>query len=99
MGAFCCGSRDGPDLDHWRLRIDEASTRLGPYIKETRVLEHPGRPNVYLKLESEQVTGSFKARGGGNKLLKVSQATRANGIVAASTGNHGCGVANMAQQL
>ena len=45
------------------------------------------------------MTGSFKARGGGNKLLKLSKETRANGIVAASTGNHGCGVANMARQL
>jgi threonine dehydratase len=43
---------------------------------------------VLLKLESAQVSGSFKARGAFNKLLALSPAERAAGIATASTGNH-----------
>ena len=72
---------------------------MAPYIEETRVVQYPKGKNIWLKLESEQVTGSFKARGGGNKMLSLTLAERAKGVVAASTGNHGCGVSNMAKQL
>ena len=40
-----------------------------------------------------QDTGSFKVRGALNKLLCMSSATRAAGVVAASSGNHGLGLA------
>jgi threonine dehydratase len=54
---------------------------------------------VYLKLENFQQTGSFKLRGASNKLLSLdSEATR-NGVVAASSGNHGAAVAWAAGQL
>lgn len=48
---------------------------------------------VYLKLESEQHTGSFKARGSLNKILSLNEEDRFNGVVTASTGNHGLGFA------
>ena len=48
---------------------------------------------VYLKLENFQVTGSFKARGAAHKLLSLSESSRQAGVVAASSGNHGAGVA------
>ena len=49
--------------------------------------------DVYLKLESEQITGSFKARGSLNK-LKWLQEQNINALpVTASTGNHGLGFA------
>jgi threonine dehydratase len=52
---------------------------------------HPGE--LLLKLESLQVTGSFKARGANNAVLQLDQAALARGIVTASGGNHGLAVA------
>lgn len=46
-----------------------------------------------LKLESLQVTGSFKARGAANKVLGLPPEQVARGLVTASGGNHGLGVA------
>jgi len=49
---------------------------------------------VYLKLESEQYTGSFKARGALNRILAASAAEKKRGFITASTGNHAQGFAN-----
>jgi threonine dehydratase len=46
-----------------------------------------------LKLESLQVTGSFKARGATHKALTLSHEEVGRGLVTASGGNHGLGVA------
>lgn len=48
---------------------------------------------VLLKLESLQVSGSFKARGALNKVLSLSPDVAARGLVTASGGNHGLAVA------
>ena len=48
---------------------------------------------VYLKLENEQYTGSFKARGAANKILASSAEERKTGFITASTGNHAQGFA------
>src|SRR5699024_10473126 len=49
--------------------------------------------DVYLKLESEQITGSFKARGSLNKLRWIEEQNIDALPVTASTGNHGLGFA------
>lgn len=49
--------------------------------------------DAYLKLECWQRTGSFKVRGALRKLSTLSPAQWAKGIVTASAGNHGLGVA------
>ncbi len=49
--------------------------------------------DAWLKLETEQTTGSFKARGAYNALSLLSNAIRERGVVAASAGNHGLGMA------
>ncbi|MBH10891.1 MAG: serine/threonine dehydratase [Candidatus Marinimicrobia bacterium] len=49
--------------------------------------------SVWFKLENLQITGSFKVRGALNKLLSLSSDQRANGVISASTGNHGAAVA------
>lgn len=54
--------------------------------------------NVYLKLETLQATGSFKARGAANKILNLTAAEKERGVVTASTGNHGRAVAYVAGQ-
>ncbi len=75
-----------------------AEQRIRRHIRETPVehslpLSAETGAEVYLKLENFQVTGSFKARGALNKLLNLSPEQRARGVVAASSGNHGAGVA------
>ncbi len=55
--------------------------------------------DVYLKLECEQITGSFKLRGAYNALASIPADARARGVVAASAGNHGLGVAYAARAL
>lgn len=57
-----------------------------------------GRP-VYLKMETLQATGAFKIRGAANAILALDPDRRANGVVAASSGNHGRAVAYVASQL
>lgn len=82
----------------------QAEQRIRPYVRETP-LEHAlalsqmGPSNVFLKLENLQPTGSFKLRGAMNKLLTLSPAQRAQGIVTASSGNHGAAVAYGLKQL
>ena len=48
---------------------------------------------LLLKCESFQKTGSFKARGALNKVLSLSDAERARGLVTVSAGNHAAAVA------
>lgn len=53
----------------------------------------------FLKPENLQYTGSFKFRGAYNRLVQLSQAQRARGVVAWSSGNHAQGVAAAARLL
>ena len=55
--------------------------------------------DVWLKLENEQLAGSFKIRGVYNALASLSPEDRSRGIVTASAGNHGRAVALAAQQF
>ena len=55
--------------------------------------------NIFLKLEVLNPTHSFKTRGASNAILQLSPAQRARGVVTASGGNHGLGVAFAAQSL
>jgi threonine dehydratase len=54
---------------------------------------------VFLKCENLQRAGSFKIRGALNKLLTLSDAERARGVVAFSSGNHAQGVALAARTV
>ncbi|MBV8778705.1 MAG: pyridoxal-phosphate dependent enzyme, partial [Alphaproteobacteria bacterium] len=55
--------------------------------------------SVWLKLETQHPTGSFKERGALNKLLRLNENERGAGIVAMSAGNHAQGVAYHARRL
>jgi len=70
----------------------EAERRIAPYIQPTP-LTYDASLDIYLKWENRQVTGSFKSRGALNKVLALSTWERDRGLVAASAGNHGQGVA------
>ena len=55
--------------------------------------------DVHLKLECEQITGSFKLRGAYNAIACLPDDVRKQGVVASSAGNHGLGVAYAALKL
>jgi threonine dehydratase len=82
--------------------IRAAMQRIAPYIRTTPVMRlEPGWSDMagdtFLKLESLQVTGSFKPRGAFNRLL--TEPIGPAGVIAASGGNHGIAVAYAAQTL
>ena len=54
---------------------------------------------VFLKLENQQFTASFKERGALVKLLSPGEEIRTVGVVAMSAGNHAQAVAHRAQRL
>ena len=72
--------------------------RRTPLVRSVWLSEHTGT-NVYLKLETQQETGTFKIRGAANRLLNLTAQERRTGVVTVSTGNHGRAVAYMAKQL
>ncbi len=76
--------------------VQAARTRIAPYVVRTPL--HPMVGGPLLKLESLQITGAFKPRGAFNHVLAQAQAC-AQGIVTASSGNHGQAVAYVAHVL
>lgn len=84
--------------------IRSAAELIRPYVVRTptvplgRLTEAFGVP-VVAKLELLQHTGAFKARGAFHTMLRLSDAEREAGVVAASGGNHGLAVAYAAREL
>lgn len=81
-----------------------AADRIRPLVKRTPLVRSDGLSelaggDVYLKLENEQITGSFKLRGALNVLSMLSADERKRGVVASSAGNHGLGVAYAAKHF
>ena len=79
-------------------QVNDARELLRRFLRPTRLIpaERIGRnteTQIYLKLESELPTGSFKPRGALYALMKNLEQRSINGVVAASTGNHGAAVA------
>ncbi|MFG2515901.1 threonine/serine dehydratase [Streptomyces sp. NPDC048584] len=84
--------------------IETAAGRIAPHVVRTPTVPSPGLSAllgvpVTAKLELLQRTGSFKVRGAAAKLLSLSEAERAAGVVAVSGGNHGISLAVMAAAL
>lgn len=84
--------------------IREARAFLAGHLPVTRMVPSPsltrhlGRP-VWLKLESELPTGSFKVRGALWALARRLRDEDVTEVVASSTGNHGAAVAWAADRL
>jgi len=72
--------------------FEQAELRIAPHIQKTPLTNDVKR-GILIKWENHQVTGSFKPRGALNKVLSLADWERAPGLVAASAGNHGQGVA------
>ncbi|MEQ9640026.1 MAG: threonine/serine dehydratase [Alphaproteobacteria bacterium] len=79
--------------------IQAAAKRIDGYVRRTPILRTEGLRQPFtdaelvLKLEQLQVTGSFKARGASSKLTSLDDAAVKRGLITASGGNHGLGVA------
>jgi len=74
------------------------SIYLSPCTRSETFSELTGN-SIYLKLENRQRTGAYKERGALNKLLTLGPAERAQGVIAASAGNHAQAVACHAAHL
>lgn len=75
-----------------------AARTIRPHLQKTAFYEYVslGRLvgcRLLLKHENHQPTGAFKVRGALNRVSALSQEQRADGVVTASQGNHGLGVA------
>src|SRR4051812_39902531 len=80
--------------------VHEAADRISGAVTQTPLLplDWEGR-RIWIKAECLQQGGSFKLRGATNRLLLLSAAERARGVVAFSSGNHAQGVARAARSL
>jgi threonine dehydratase len=85
------------DIQNARERIRGRVART-PLVSSATLSARLG-PQVHLKLELFQKTGSFKVRGAFNKALSIPASERGRGLVAVSGGNHAQAVAYVAGQL
>jgi threonine dehydratase len=92
-----------PAIADLARHVIEAAGRIRSAITETPVEQIEGLApsagvELFFKLENLQQTGSFKLRGASNKILLLSSGDAALGVIAASNGNHGLGVAAAASR-
>ena len=78
--------------------IEEATQRLNGIIRKTpleynHTYSERYQANVYFKREDQQNVRSYKIRGAYNKMASLPRQDLTNGVVCASAGNHGQGVA------
>lgn len=87
----------------WPISIDDvraAQRRIAPYAPPTPLRRYPqlealagGDMQIFVKHENHQPTNSFKIRNGLSFMTSLTAEERERGVVAASTGNHGQGIA------
>jgi threonine dehydratase len=87
----------------WPISFDDvraARARLAPYLQTTPLREYPqlselagAGMQIFAKHENHQPTNSFKIRNGLSFMTALDADERRRGVVAASTGNHGQGIA------
>ena len=74
--------------------VRAAAGRIGPHLPRTPLYSHAGLAEllgteVRVKHENHLPTGAFKVRGGVNLVSQLPEEQRRQGLIAASTGNHG----------
>ena len=75
-----------------------ARARIAPYLRPTPLFSYPALneligAEVHVKHENCQPVGAFKVRGGINLVASMTAAEREQGLISASTGNHGQSIA------
>jgi len=82
-----------------------ARDRIAPFLSPTPLRRHPPLEAVipgvelHVKHENVQPTGSFKVRNGLSTLTALDDAQRRRGVIGATTGNHGLGLAYAGRKL
>ena len=84
--------------------VEEASRAVAGAVKTTsfeksETLSQMTGANLFLKLENQQFTASYKERGALNRLTHLSAEERSAGVIAMSAGNHAQAVAHHARKL
>jgi len=84
--------------------IEAAYSRIQPLVKKTplilsKYLSDFCSSKVYLKLENQQITNSFKVRGAMNRMLSLTPEEKQKGVLAVSSGNHAQAVGAAAKHL
>jgi threonine dehydratase len=80
--------------------IEKAAARIAGVVRRTPLIDASwGRPEspLWLKAESLQLVGAFKARGATNAIASLSDEERARGVITHSSGNHAQAVARAAR--
>jgi len=81
-----------------RQEVLDADARVRPHVLETPIehsiyLSDLIEGTVYLKLDLQQTTGSFKFRGAASKINSLSDEELDRGVISASTGNYALAIA------
>jgi threonine dehydratase len=85
--------------------VQAARERIAPYLTATPFRHYPALDallpgvSLFVKHENVQPTGSFKVRNGLSSITALDAAQRARGVVGATTGNHGLGLAYAGSKL
>ena len=84
------------------LDVLDARRVISNYLSPTPLYHHPALDrllgaNVYVKHENYQPIGAFKVRGGINLVSRLTSVEREQGVITASTGNHGQSIAYAAK--
>jgi threonine dehydratase len=84
--------------------IEDAALRIQGIAVETPIsqchyLNEALQAEIFFKLENQQHIGAFKFRGAYNRLCQLTDAEKAKGVVAFSSGNHAQGIAYAAKLL
>lgn len=94
MGEFL-RNLDLKELQEIRATIAKFINRT-PCIFSEELSKRIGK-KIYLKMENLQITGAFKARGNAFKLSTLTDEELENGVITASSGNHGLGMSYAAR--
>lgn len=105
MVKFMAGKEDAVSADEQvAVSVDDVNAawdvlkdhhRRTPVLLSRSLSEKTGK-NVYVKFENKQRSGSYKFRGAFVKIASLSDEEKANGVIAASTGNNALAVARAA---
>ncbi len=88
-----------PFVESHAAEVVAAAERIKPHIRRTPTLTTDLDPQLRLKAECFQVTGSFKPRGAFNAVLSLMERGRPRGVIAVSSGNHAQAVALAARTV
>ena len=87
-------------LEEHAEQVRQAAERIRGHVRRTPTITTDLDPELRLKPECFQVTGSFKPRGAFNAILSlVAEGKRPAGVIAVSSGNHAQAVALAAAKV